>query len=139
MPMPGRVKYFLDTNILIYAYSNSEPRKADIANTLLFEDDSLISLQVINEFSNICLKKLLLQEKAVITAVMEIINSTCVVSFSLATQLQALQLCQQHSFSYYDALIVATALENNCAILYSEDMQNNQIVENQLRIVNPFY
>ncbi len=132
-------KYFLDTNILIYAYSNSEPHKADIANALLFEGESLISLQVINEFSNICLKKLRLQEKAVIAAVMEISNSTIVVSFSLSTQIQALQLCQQHSFSYYDALIATTALENDCTILYSEDMQNNQLLENQLRIVNPFH
>lgn len=131
-------KYFLDTNILIYAYSNSQPHKADTANALIFEGESLISLQVINEFSNICLKKLRLKEKAVIAAILEITSSTSVVSFSLPTQLQALQLCQQHSFSYYDALIAATALENDCIILYSEDMQNNQIIENQLRIVNPF-
>jgi predicted nucleic acid-binding protein len=131
-------KYFLDTNIIIYAYSNSEPDKADKANALIFEGESLISLQVINEFSNVCLKKLPLKEKAVITAILEITSSTIVVGFSLSTQLKALQLCQQHSFSYYDALIVATALENDCTILYSEDMQNNQIIENQLRIVNPF-
>jgi len=50
-------KYFLDTNIIIYAYSNSEPHKADKANALIFEGASLISLQVINEFSSICLIK----------------------------------------------------------------------------------
>lgn len=131
-------KHFLDTNIIIYAYSNSELHKADKANALLFEETSLISLQVINEFSNICLKKLRLDGLAVISAIQEITRATNVVGFSLSTQLQALQLCHQHSFSYYDALIVATALENGCITLYSEDMQHNQLVENQLRIVNPF-
>ena len=129
--------YFLDTNILIYAYSNSEPQKADIANTLLFENVSLISLQVINEFSNICLKKLKINQQAVISAIHEISATMRVVSFSLATQLRALQLCDAHCFSYYDALIVSTALENNCTMLYSEDMQNNQLIENQL-LINPF-
>lgn len=131
-------RHFLDTNIIIYAYSNSELHKADKANVLLFEETSLISLQVINEFSNICLKKLRLDEEAVISAIKEVTSATNVVGFSLSTQLQALQLCHQHSFSYYDALIVATALENGCTTLYSEDMQNNQLIENQLRIVNPF-
>ena len=126
-------KHFLDTNIIIYTYSNSELHKADKANALIFEESSLISLQVINEFSNICLKKLRLDGEAVISAIKEITCVTNVVGFSLSTQLQALQLCHQHSFSYYDALIVATALETGCTILYSEDMQNNQ-----LRIINPF-
>ncbi|MFM8341351.1 MAG: PIN domain-containing protein [Methylomonas sp.] len=134
--MPGR--YFLDTNILIYAYSNSEPHKADVANSLLFEGESLISLQVINEFSNICLKKLKLNEKAVIGAINEITSVTHVVGFSLATQLRAIQLCEAYCFSYYDALIASTAQENHCSILYSEDMQNNQLIDNHLRVVNPF-
>lgn len=131
-------KHFLDTNILIYAYSNNELTKADKANALIFEEYSLISLQVINEFANICLKKLRLDGEAVILAIKEVTRATNVVSFSISTQLQALQLCHQHSFSYYDALIVATALENGCTTLYSEDMQNNQLIDNQLRIVNPF-
>ncbi|MGZ8918610.1 MAG: PIN domain-containing protein [Methylobacter sp.] len=131
-------KYFLDTNIILYAYSNSEPLKADKANALIFEGESIISLQVINEFVNVCLKKLRLKENAVSAAILEITSATHVVGFSLSTQLQALQLCQFHSFSYYDALITATAVENDCTILYSEDMQHHQLIDKQLRIVNPF-
>jgi predicted nucleic acid-binding protein len=131
-------KYFLDTNILIYAYSNSEPDKADQANALLFEGESLISLQVVNEFANICLRKLHQTEKTVTAAILEIASATRIVGFSLATQLQALQLRQNYRFSYYDALILATALENHCTTLFSEDMQHNQQIEGQLRIINPF-
>ncbi len=44
----------------------------------------------------------------------------------------------KYRFSYYDSLIVASALENDCSILYTEDMQNGQLIEDKLRIVNPF-
>jgi predicted nucleic acid-binding protein len=118
-------QYFLDTNILIYAYSKTEPNKADQANALLFEGNSLISSQIINEFANVCLRKLQQNEKAVIAAILEIASSTRIVGCSLATQLQALELRQKYSFSYYDALVVASALENNCTTLFSEDMQHN--------------
>ncbi|RFM26708.1 PIN domain-containing protein [Deminuibacter soli] len=50
----------------------------------------------------------------------------------------ALALVTKHDLQLFDAVIVATALENNCDILYSEDMQHGQLFENQLRIVNPF-
>jgi len=43
-----------------------------------------------------------------------------------------------YKFQFYDCLIIATALENNCTILYSEDMQHNQLIEDKLTILNPF-
>lgn len=58
--------------------------------------------------------------------------------FDITTQIKALRLKNKYNFQYYDALIVATALENGCTILYSEDMQHNQTIENTLTIVNPF-
>jgi predicted nucleic acid-binding protein len=51
---------------------------------------------------------------------------------------KALHLAQTYQYSYWDSLIIAAALEANCAILYSEDMQHGQIFNNQLTIVNPF-
>jgi predicted nucleic acid-binding protein len=84
-------KFFLDTNIVIYA-SNSELNKADKANTLIFEEPLLISLQVINEVSNICLKKLLLDGEAVISAIKKVTSATDV-DFSLSTQLQVEFFC----------------------------------------------
>jgi predicted nucleic acid-binding protein len=57
---------------------------------------------------------------------------------SLATIHYALDILERYNFSWYDSLIVATALEADCEILYSEDMQNGQVIERRLRIVNPF-
>ena len=48
-------------------------------------------------------------------------------------------LAELYRFSFYDSLIVAAAIESNCAILYSEDLQNGQVIENELTIKNPFF
>jgi len=62
-------------------------------------------------------------------------NFIPIVDFDITTQIKALRLKHKYNFQYYDALIVATALENGCTILYSEDMQHNQTIENTLTIV----
>jgi predicted nucleic acid-binding protein len=43
-----------------------------------------------------------------------------------------------YQYSYYDSLIIAVALLSNCDILYPEDMQHQQTIDNQLQIINPF-
>ncbi|MDD2508589.1 MULTISPECIES: hypothetical protein [Aliarcobacter] len=56
----------------------------------------------------------------------------------IQTQLNALNLKQNYNLQFYDALIVSTALENSCTMLYSEDMQDKQLIEKKLKIINPF-
>ncbi len=130
--------YFIDTNVLIYAFSSDEPEKALIANELVFDGAGIISLQVINEFSNICLRKFGKSLLAVIDAVNEICSRLRVVNFSISTQIKALKLIQCVNVSFYDALILATALQNKCSIVYSEDMQHDQIIDHALTVKNPF-
>ncbi len=130
--------FFVDTNILIYAFSADEPEKSEIANKLLFEGNGIISLQVINEFANTCLRKFKQSPKTVIDSINELTPLLAIVDFTMVTQINALKLCQYLNFSYYDALIVATALENQCSALYSEDMQHGQVIEGRLVITNPF-
>ena len=117
-------KAFLDTNILLYAYSEDELLKQEVALKLLdtHEGSLHISIQVINELSNILLKKFKLSTNEVESALLEINDVATILSFDLKTQLKALKLKDRYQFQYYDALIVATALENNCSILYSEDI-----------------
>lgn len=133
-------KAFLDTNILIYAYSEDEPKKQSIALQLLdsFEDNVIISKQVINELSNILLKKFKLSSDQVENVLLEIDNVLPIVDFDLTTQIKALKLKDRYQFQYYDALIVATALENNCTVVYSEDMQHEMLIDGNLKIINPF-
>lgn len=133
-----RDKYFLDTNILIYAFSVDELEKQEVALNLIDLGNTLISNQVINEICNIFLKKFKLSTNEIEEAILELDSILDVVSFNISTQIKALKLKEKYQFQYFDALIVATALENKCKVLYSEDMQHELIVENRLQIINPF-
>lgn len=134
-------KVFLDTNILIYSYSEDEIEKQIISNELLnkYSENIIISNQVVNELVNVLFKKFKLSSDDIEDAVLELDTFIPIVNFELTTQIRALRLKSKYKFQYYDALIVATALENNCSILFSEDMQHQQVIENVLTIVNPFY
>jgi predicted nucleic acid-binding protein len=61
-----------------------------------------------------------------------------VFSVTKNTCLYALSLKEKYHYSLWDSLVLASALENDCQVVYSEDMQNEQIIENSLKIVNPF-
>lgn len=98
----------------------------------------IISKQVINELSNILLKKFKLGSDQVENVLLEIDNVLPIVDFDLTTQIKALKLKDRYQFQYYDALIVATALENNCTVVYSEDMQHEMLIDGNLKIINPF-
>ena len=132
-------KYFLDTNILIYCYSNNEINKQKIARSIFENTKNItISTQVINEVSNILFKKLKLSTTDVINTISQISSLVTIFSFDIDTQIKAIKLKEKYKLQFYDALIIATAIENNCTVLYSEDMHNGLIVDDILTIINPF-
>ncbi len=133
-------KVFLDTNVIIYAYSDDELEKQERANMILeeYESQTIISTQVINELSNTLFRKFKLDAEAVEAVILELDNTFPIVDFNLQTQLKAIKIKERYKLQFYDSMILATALENGCNIIYSEDMQNRQIIENQLTIINPF-
>jgi predicted nucleic acid-binding protein len=128
-------KAFFDTNVLLYLLS-ADSVKADRAEALL-TCGGVISVQVLNEFTSVALRKLKLS-CAEIRDILWVARSTCQVdAITLATHDQALELAERYSFSWYDSLIVSAALIANCRVLYSEDMQHGQIIDS-LVITNPF-
>jgi predicted nucleic acid-binding protein len=132
-------KVFLDTNVILYAYSIDEPDKQSIAISVIDSlENNIISLQVINELSNILLRKFKLNPDDVENVILELDSTFDIVNFDITTQIKALKLKNKYNLQFYDSLIIATAIENRCNILYSEDMQDGLIVENLLTIVNPF-
>lgn len=132
-------KVFLDSNIILYSYSKTELDKNRVANALIFSfDEILISTQVINEVVNILYKKFKLSSSNIENVILELEDNFKIVNFSLYTQKNAIKIKEKYKLQYYDSLILATAIEHDCTILYSEDMQDKQIVENQLKIINPF-
>jgi predicted nucleic acid-binding protein len=130
---------FLDTNILIYADSADEPAKQDAAvkllKTLYLQGNAVISTQVLSEFSNAALKKLklpadIVRQRVAAYSRFETINVTPPIINS------ALDLYQTRSLSYYDALIVATAITAGCTTLYTEDMNNGERID-LIQLINP--
>jgi predicted nucleic acid-binding protein len=127
---------FLDTNIVIYAYSLDATKK-QIATDLL-SDSPTISTQVLNESISVFRRKQLIPDGQIHKAVDKLSLLCRVQQISVDTIRQAIDLINRHQFSYYDALMIASAMEAGCTTLYSEDMQHGQIV-GALKLVNPFY
>lgn len=136
--------FFLDTNLFVYALLASEPLKKQRAVQLLEQalasHRGCISYQVIQEFANVATRKFASRFNAdecqqFIDAAMQPLNR--VVSSNELVH-AALRLQADTRYSFYDSLILASALQAGATILYTEDLQHNQLIDGRLRIVNPF-
>jgi len=127
----------LDTNILIYFHSNDEPDKQKIAINL-FSLYPVISTQVLSEYLNVVKNKLKLPKDEIMDVCMQNIEMCILQPVSFATLKYARDLLDRYDFQLFDSIIVASALEAGCHILYSEDMQHNMKIDRKLTIINPF-
>ena len=131
-------RVFVDTNVLIYAYSGTEPEKKEKSLIILEKEDVMISTQVINEFIWNMHNKFQIDIETLKELTDRLFNRFRISFIEKNTISRALDLVRQYKYSYWDCLIIASALKNDCSSLYTEDMQHNLIIENKLRIVNPF-
>ena len=133
-------KVFIDTNILIYAYSLDEKEKRDVVKAIIENSQTnvVISTQVVNEFINVMRKKMAVSLMDLQIAVDELSQLGFVSLIDMGTISQALSISKLFKYAYFDSLIIASALENSCKILYSEDMQHGQVLEKKLTILNPY-
>ena len=136
-------RFFLDTNVFVYQFDTREPLRAHRASELIRSAVSsklgVVSHQVVQEFFNIALTRF---AKPFSTREAEeylslTFKPILAVHSSPRLFMEALRVHAQHQFSWYDALIVAAALEAECSVLYTEDMQHGQRV-GDLKIQNPF-
>jgi predicted nucleic acid-binding protein len=98
----------------------------------------IISVQVLNEFASVASRKLGMTY-AEIREYLVTIRAICDVRpLTVETHLLGLDIAEKYGFSFYDSLIVGAALLADCPILYSEDMQHGQKIENRILIANPF-
>jgi predicted nucleic acid-binding protein len=127
---------FIDTSVLLYLLSE-EQDKADRAETLL-QQPTTISVQVLNEFAAVAIRKLGLSF-AEIRDVFGTVRQLCnVLSLTTEHHDRGLDIAERYRFSLYDSIIVASALLAGCKTLYSEDLQHRQVLERQLEVINPF-
>jgi predicted nucleic acid-binding protein len=128
---------FLDTNVFVYAIVQDDPRSHQAEE--LIAESGRISVQVLNEFAAVARRKTNMAWGEVQLA-LETIKILCPdpLPITLDTHQEALAIAQKYGYKIYDALIVASALEARCTILYSEDLQDGQVIERRLTIRNPF-
>lgn len=98
----------------------------------------MLSVQVLNEISNVLMKKFSFSEDATEKYVDEICREFEIINLSPSITKSALNLKSRYSISWFDSLIVATALTANCSLLYTEDLQDGMLFEEKLKVVNPF-
>ena len=132
-------KAFLDTNVLIYFYSEDDEHKRDAAYNILNVHTCVTSIQALNESSNVWFNKYK-WNAAKIEEHLKNIELVCdeVIPIHRDTISKAIILKDRYAYSYYDCLMLASALESDCKIIYTEDMSDGQIIENKLKIINPF-
>lgn len=136
-------RFFLDTNVVVYFFDPSSPKKSEQAAHLLRvarqTGMGVISYQVVQEFLNVAHKRshgsMGLKEAQQFLAA--VLLPLCAVHSSASLFHRALDLVDRFHVHWYDALIVAGALEADCGILYSEDFQNEQNFD-ALEVRNPF-
>lgn len=131
-------KTFFDTNVLIYAASDDDAR-APAARAFLAQGGT-ISVQVLNEFANTSRRKLK-RSWPEITEALATLRTMCSECLPLTEQTHeaAKQIAHRLGYSFYDSLIIASALEGNCTALLTEDLHHGQVVDGRLTIRNPFF
>jgi predicted nucleic acid-binding protein len=129
-------KPFLDTNILIYAFAADDLRTA-VAESLV-RAGGTVSVQVLNEFVNVCRRKFdrVWRDVMAMLGVLDVLLGAPL-PVTVETHRRGLQLARDYGFQFYDALIVSAALGGGCTLLYSEDLQDGHRVDGLL-IRNPF-
>lgn len=130
---------FVDTNIWLYGFIDSQDSlKHETAKRIIQGHDLVISTQVINEVCVNLLRKGNFPESEIETLIAAFYSNYSVIDFSQEILINASRIRQIYSLSYWDSLIVTTALSAGCEILYSEDMHDGLQVSNTLTIKNPF-
>jgi predicted nucleic acid-binding protein len=129
---------FFDTNVLVYAVVVQDDSRSQQAEDLIAEGGT-VSVQVLNELAAVARRKAKMPWEEVRFAIQNV-KALCPdpLPITLDTHREALAIAERYGYKIYDALMVASALEVRCAILYSEDMQDGQVIDHRLTIRNPF-
>lgn len=128
-------RIFVDTNILVYALLDDSQKQQTALN--LLQSGCVISIQVLNEFTNVARKKAKLDWQEIHALSNAIQSLAEIVPVDVPTHNRALTIAANYGYSFYDSLIIAAASESGCNLLLSEDMQHAQTISD-LTISNPF-
>ncbi|MDX2301913.1 MAG: PIN domain-containing protein [Microscillaceae bacterium] len=131
-------KAFLDTNLLIYLYSQTEIDKKETAEQLLEDYEVWISTQVLAELSNVLFKKFAISWQSIREVIEELQDNFYVYTNNHLTINKATKIAETYQYGFYDSLIISAALSCDCKYLFTEDLHHTQIIDGKLDILNPF-
>ncbi len=129
-------KTFVDSNILLYLFDTNKIR-SDFVKELLVKKRYYISTQVVNENINVCIKKFHFPKEKAFQHGRVLIDRfhLCLIDTSII--MKAFEICKTTNYSYWESLILATAIKNDCRVIFTEDLNEGQQIES-LEIYNPF-
>lgn len=131
------VECFVDSNVWLYAFMDETEPKHQPANTLIKQAGVVLSTQVVNEVCSNLIRKSGYNEQEIQQTIQNLRANHTILEVSLAIIQQASLLREGYRLSYWDSLIIATAQDAACSIVYSEDMQHGLKI-GCLTILNPF-
>jgi predicted nucleic acid-binding protein len=131
-------KAFVDTNILVYAHTDLDPRKQSLAQKIILENDTWVSTQVLQELANVLSKKFGRTWTEIENVLINVSEAHTIHTNSESTIVEACRLAGAYRYSFYDSVILSASIECGCRTLFSEDLASGQIIDNKIRIVNPF-
>jgi predicted nucleic acid-binding protein len=135
-------RFFLDTNILVYAYDGHDPNKQKIAQSLVIEglelDTGILSVQVLGEFFSVVtrqIKRLMTPDEA--REAIVLFSNLPVQEIDLTLVQRAIETHKIYGISYWDSLIVAAAERAQCKSILTEDLNDGQVYHG-ISVSNPF-
>ena len=127
---------FFDTNVVLYLFS-ADAAKADRAEELI-AGGGQISVQVLNELVAVARRKLDMSWREIGDVTAQVRAVLRVTPLTIETHERGARVAERLGLSIYDGTIVASALLSGCGILYTEDLQDGQLIDRELRVRNPF-
>jgi predicted nucleic acid-binding protein len=129
--------FTVDSNILIYAFGSQNEEKKKLAK-LILSDCKAMSIQTVNESVFILQKKFNYTMIELGDVIQFFKENFQIRDLGFNILEKGMDIMRNYKYGFWDSMMLASALINNCEVIYSEDMQHNQIIEDKLKIVNPF-
>lgn|SRR3989339_145768 len=131
-------KIFVDSNIWLYAFMSNHNDKQKKAQEIINNTDIVLNTQVVNEVCYNLLRKAKFSNSDISKFINNLRNVYSIFNISIFTILNAAELSDKYGSSFWGSLIIASALENDCDILLTEDISGANLIESKLKLINPF-
>ncbi len=135
---PAAASFFVDTNILVYSLSAQDIAKREIARTLADTKGAWVSTQVLSELANVLTRRFKIPASEVRERILSISGVCEVATVTPSIILHALRVMQRFGYGFFDSQIIATALACSASVLYTEDLQADQVIDGVLTVRSPF-